>query len=81
MKVGVGFDGGRVRAQRLAALHEHRFECVQIGTGAIRHGFVQERPEPFGWLEFRRAWGQAHHIDPGRDRERAAGVPAGTIQH
>ena len=80
MAARVGPDDPPGRPQRLAPGDEDVLQLGQVGKRAVRHRFVDERPDPFDRLQLRGGRGQADKVDSLGHRQLWARVPARPIQ-
>lgn len=81
MKEGVPPNEFLVLLECPTALGLHGFERLQTVEVAIGKRLVGERPEMFGWLQFRRVGGKEEEMEALWYLHRLPGMPAGAIQH
>ena len=81
VEAGVGFEALRIGLEGAAAADQHRLERIEVGEGAVGDWLVDEGPQPFGRLQFRRGRGQQHHVDAFWQHQIVGDVPAGLVDH
>ena len=80
MEISVGFDDGGVIGEDRAPPIEGLGEFVERGERPVGDGFVGERPEVFGRLEFRGVGRQEAELDAVGDAQPLADMPAGAVE-
>lgn len=81
MEVVVSGDEVSVSCQEAAALGEDGVELVERLEMPVGYRLVEEGPEVFGRLQFRRVGRQVDEPDAVGDGEARLGVPAGVVEH
>jgi hypothetical protein len=62
-------------------LYLHLLEFIEVVEMPVGQGFIGKRPQPLGWLQFRRVRGQKMQVHPGRSLHLGACMPPGPIKH
>jgi hypothetical protein len=79
VEVGVGFDPVADGLQSAAAFDQHRLQVVQIGEGAVGHRLIDQAPEPLSRLQLGRVGREEGQVEPLRQHQVRADMPAGLI--
>ena len=79
MEVCVGANG--FPAQGRAPFGDHRVEFGQGLKMPVGDGFIDQRPEAFGGLEFRAVRRQEDQDDAIRDGQTDGAMPSGVIEY